>query len=160
MIFNLIGALNFGLCLMKTVDFWEMVLEEVGTEQSNTEPGSEPSNESVLPLAEVGLDQSVFTGDTVTLDGSSSIGEQFVWAQSYGDTVTLDDGNQQNPFYVAEMSGTFAFDLQVSIGSVSDRVIVGEHEDLDNDEQEKGGCSHLSSIRNWEAIIFVLLSHR
>ena len=90
-----------------------MVLEEVGTEESNTEPSSEPStepssepsNESILPFAEAGLDQSVFLDDTIILDGSASIGEQFIWTQSYGDSLTLDDSNQQVASFVAEKSG-------------------------------------------------------
>ena len=83
-----------------------MVLEEVGTEEANTEPSSEPStepsDESILPFAEAGLDQSVILGDTVILDNTGSIGEQFVWTQSYGDSLNLDDSNQQITSFVAE----------------------------------------------------------
>ena len=156
----------------ETSGFWEMVLEEVGTEDSNsepssepsTEPSTEPSDESLLPFAEAGLDQSVFMGDTVTLDGSASIGEQFIWIQSYGDSLTLDDSNQQVVSFVAEKSGTFAFDLQVSIGSVSDRdrviVVIEDVEELDSKEPEKGGCTHLSSRHSWMVVLFIILGCR
>jgi len=152
----------------ETSGFWEMVLEEVGTEEGNTEPSSEPStepsNESILPFAEAGLDQSVLLGDTVTLDGNASIGEQFIWTQSYGDSLNLDDSNQQMTSFVAEKSGTFAFDLQVSIGSVSDRdrviVVVEELDGLDIEEPEKGGCTHLSSRQSWMAVMLILFGYR
>ena len=83
-------VLDFGLCpmKMKQVVFgrwsWKKLVRKIANTEPSSEPSTEPSDESILPFAEAGLDQSVILGDTVILDGTASIGKQFVWTQSYG----------------------------------------------------------------------------
>jgi hypothetical protein len=59
--------------------------------------------------ADAGIDQAVFSGDIVTLDGSNSGGAiiSYQWQQTYGPSVVLSGSNEFNPSFSTEMKPTF-----------------------------------------------------
>ncbi|MGA9761392.1 MAG: PKD domain-containing protein, partial [Gaiellaceae bacterium] len=79
------------------------------------------------PIAQAGPDQSVNTGDLVTLDGSASSDASvsdtlsYQWTQTGGAPVTLSSSTAQKPTFTAPASaGAVTFDLTVSDGALSD----------------------------------------
>ena len=94
-----------------------------------TAPGNTP------PVADAGLDQTAFVGDTVTLDGSGSSDVDgdpitYFWTISFapaGSTATLSDPTAVNPSFVADVQGTYTIELVVNdgmAGSLPDSVNV------------------------------------
>lgn len=74
-----------------------------------------------LPIAEAGPDQSVIYFSTVTLDGTASTDPDgdlpltFLWTQTGGTNVTLDDPNLASPSFTAPgIQGTLTFSLVVT----------------------------------------------
>ncbi len=87
------------------------------------------------PVADAGPDQSMFVGDTVTLDGSGSsdvdedplVYEWSLVSTPQGSTATLSDPSLVNPSFVADASGTYVIQLIVNDGfvdSVPDTVTI------------------------------------
>ncbi len=87
------------------------------------------------PIADAGSDLIVEVGATVTLDGSSSSDTDgdpltYSWqlvAKPVASAALLDDPSKVGPTFVADVAGSYKFDLTVNDGkvdSVSDRVIV------------------------------------
>ena len=166
----------------ETDGFWEMVLDEVGTIEPSSEPSFEPSTEpsdepsseptiepsddvSNNPYAEAGMDQTVQIGELVILDGRLSVGDVFVWVQSYGDQVELQTANQNITSFVAETAGTFAFDLQAIVGNQMDRdrviVVVEDVQTSQEEAPQKGGCQNISSSQqHWILLLFPILLYR
>jgi hypothetical protein len=80
------------------------------------------STEQVPPIADAGPDQSVSTGSTVQLDGSSSVSPMgdtlsFLWNFTYkpsGSVAALSNGTIANPTFTADISGTYALQVAVS----------------------------------------------
>jgi N-acetylneuraminic acid mutarotase len=96
--------------------------------QSSTSTGS--ANASVpnsAPAANAGPDQSVFSGATVTLDGSQSSDvngdpTMFDWvltSKPAGSTAALSNATSATPTFVADMAGTYIATLTVSDGQLS-----------------------------------------
>ena len=82
-------------------------------------PGAPQWN--TLPVANAGLDQSVVAGDTVALDGAGSYdidGDKlkFHWGLvsfPAGSTAQLSDSHAVKPAFVADLPGTYEFELVV-----------------------------------------------
>jgi len=90
---------------------------------------------AVGPIAVAGTDQSVHTGDLVTLDGSASWDQEgdplsFSWtfdSRPSSSTATLQDPTSVHPTFTADSAGTYIIGLVVSDGllySMSDTVSV------------------------------------
>jgi PKD domain len=65
-----------------------------------------PPEDNLPPTANAGQDQTVKTGDTVTLDGSSSTDPDgsitsYLWEQTAGEPVTLSDSSAVSPTFTA-----------------------------------------------------------
>ncbi len=79
------------------------------------------------PVANAGPDQSVFVGDTVTLDGSGSSdvdGDSLTYSWSFtsrppGSTTTLSDPTAVNPTFDVDVFGTYVVQLIVNDGAVN-----------------------------------------
>jgi len=79
------------------------------------------------PVANAGTDQQVFTGSTVTLDGSKSYDADgdtlaYEWSltsRPIGSSATLSNPAAVKPTFVADVQGTYAFNLTVKAGSGS-----------------------------------------
>jgi hypothetical protein len=91
--------------------------------------------ENSAPVAEAGPDQTVFVGDTVTLDGSASADVDgnslsFSWAfidVPGGSTAVLSDGSAENPTFTPDLTGTYEVQLIVNDGEVdspADQVVI------------------------------------
>ncbi len=84
-----------------------------------------PANHA--PTANAGTDQTVFVGDSVTLDGSASSDVDgnalsFSWSLvsvPAGSAATLSGASSVNPTFVADKSGNYAVQLIVNDGSVN-----------------------------------------
>ena len=82
---------------------------------------------NVAPAANAGTDQSVYVGNTVTLDGSGSTdadGDSLTYSWSFtntpsGSTATLSDTTLVNPTFAVDKAGTYVVSLTVSDGSLS-----------------------------------------
>ena len=94
---------------------------------------SAPANSA--PVADAGADQSVSTGDTVTLDGSGSYdpdGDSLTWewtldSQPAGSSATLSAADTVSPTFVADVAGDYVATLVVHDGALSstaDTVVV------------------------------------
>jgi hypothetical protein len=68
------------------------------------------------PTAAAVADSRVIIGQTVTLDGSGSIGEvdSYEWTQTAGPAVTLTGANTAKATFVASEQGEYAFTLNVT----------------------------------------------
>ncbi len=75
---------------------------------------------NLLPVADAGTDQSVYTGAGVTLDGSGSSDPDgtiasYLWVQTAGTSVSLSGAGTANPTFTAPPStGTLTFELTVT----------------------------------------------
>tara|TARA_R110002167_G_scaffold91458_1_gene246090 strand:- start:162361 stop:164715 length:2355 start_codon:yes stop_codon:yes gene_type:complete len=80
---------------------------------------------NTVPVADAGEDQSVAAGATVTLDGTGSTDADletltYLWTQTAGDTVTLDDDTLAEPEFTApstDTEQTLTFSLVVNDGT-------------------------------------------
>ncbi|MGI9335711.1 MAG: PKD domain-containing protein, partial [Gammaproteobacteria bacterium] len=81
---------------------------------------------NTAPVADAGADQSVTTGDTVTLDGSRSSDADndpltFTWSftvRPEGSTATLEVGaDPAAPSFIADLAGTYVVQLMVNDGT-------------------------------------------
>ncbi|MBW2690877.1 MAG: hypothetical protein JRC99_13230, partial [Deltaproteobacteria bacterium] len=90
---------------------------------------------NTIPIADAGLDQGVFTSNTVTLDGSASSdvdGDPLSWFWSLitlpsGSLARLDDELAVNPEFDADLAGQYVAQLTVSDGedeSDADTVVI------------------------------------
>ena len=94
---------------------------------SCTLPGCESPAENTAPVADAGPDQTVFVGDTVTLDGSGSFDADgdaltFGWAQvsiPTGSAAALSDPSAVMPTFVADVFGDYVFELIVVDGQAA-----------------------------------------
>ncbi|MFO1428574.1 MAG: PKD domain-containing protein [Candidatus Competibacteraceae bacterium] len=85
------------------------------------------STQNSAPVANAGYDQTVFTGDTVQLDGSGSQdvdGDSltFQWSlltKPVGSEAALTDPTVMRPSFVADLSGTYVAQLIVNDGKVN-----------------------------------------
>jgi len=85
-----------------------------------------------VPVAEAGQDQTVTTGSTVVLNGSSSSDPDndpisYIWSQTSGTRVSLAGSNTVSPSFVATEAGVYVFELKVYDGtdtSTADTVTV------------------------------------
>jgi RHS repeat-associated protein len=88
-----------------------------------------------LPIARAGLDQTVVTGSTVTLNGGTSYDYEgslasYQWTQSASnpEAVTLSDATVASPTFTQTAAGTYRFSLVVTDGaaqsSTADEVII------------------------------------
>ena len=82
---------------------------------------------NTAPVADAGPDQTVFVGDTATLDGSASsdvdIGDtlSFAWSltsRPAGSSAALSDATAVGPTFVADVAGTYVAQLIVNDGTV------------------------------------------
>lgn len=97
---------------------------EVDSERDSVSISSTTTNSP--PTADAGSDQSVTTGDTVSLDGSLSSdpdGDSLTYAWVFtaipeGSEVSLSDATSAAPTFVADLDGTYVVDLTVSDGAV------------------------------------------
>lgn len=91
------------------------------------------------PVAHAGPDQTVFVGDTVTLDGSKSSdvdGDLLTFSWSFtslpdGSTATLSDPTIVNPTFDVDIAGAYVVQLIVNDGSLnsdSDTVVINAYE--------------------------------
>ncbi|MCR4321626.1 MAG: PKD domain-containing protein, partial [Candidatus Brocadiaceae bacterium] len=79
------------------------------------------------PVANAGLDQSVYVGNTVTLDGSGSSdvdGDVLTYSWSFtsrpsGSTAALNDTTSANPTFTVDKAGTYVASLIVNDGTVN-----------------------------------------
>lgn len=79
------------------------------------------------PSAAAGVDQSVYRGDTVLLDGSGSMdvdGDNLTYLWSFlavpaGSSTTLSDPGAIRPAFLADVAGTYEVQLIVSDGAVN-----------------------------------------
>lgn len=79
------------------------------------------------PVANAGLDQSVYVGNTVTLDGSGSSDVDgnlltYSWAftsKPSGSTATLNNAAAVNPTFTVDKAGTYVVSLIVNDGTVN-----------------------------------------
>jgi K319-like protein/uncharacterized protein DUF922 len=93
---------------------------------------SEPATVNIIisvnhpPVANAGSDQTVTSGDTVTLNGAGSSDPDgdpltYTWSQSAGPSVALSDAHSVNPTFTAsdiETETTLTFQLTVNDGKV------------------------------------------
>jgi Bacterial Ig domain len=104
--------------------------EESDYSESEDDGGS--YYEDTVPDASPGNDQSVLTGDFVTLDGSGSADQDgdpvsFSWLQRTGPRVSLEGAATSNPWFEAPMvksTTNLTFELSVSDGFMADSAIV------------------------------------
>ena len=97
---------------------------EVDSERDSVSISSTTTNSP--PTADAGSDQSVTTGNTVSLDGSLSSdpdGDSLTYAWVFtsipeGSGVSLSDATSAAPTFVADVDGTYVLDLTVSDGAV------------------------------------------
>lgn len=82
---------------------------------------------NVAPVADPGMDQSVFVGSVVTLDGSASSdidGDPLTYNWNFtatptGSTATLTNPTTANPTFTVDVPGTYVISLVVNDGSVN-----------------------------------------
>ena len=101
---------------------------DTSTVTANAVPANNP------PVADAGLDQSILTGDTVTLDASGSSDADgdpltFSWSLSVppGSGATLSDPGAVNPMFTADIPGDYVAQLIVNDGmddSSPDSVVI------------------------------------
>jgi hypothetical protein len=139
--------------------FWTMMQEE-------TVFFSEDANQA--PIADAGLDQTVFEGDSVQLDGSFSFDPDldpisFQWIPSDSEVSLLTTDISQ-PSFLASKLGSMSFELIVSDGSSqnSDSVLItvleaeGEYEKKDS-ESQKASCQ-ATPYSSAQALFLLLLT--
>ena len=107
-----------------------------GYESSTSTVNVQVSNVNHAPVADAGADQTIAEGSTVTLDGSGSADEDgdaisYLWVQTGGPEVVLDDASSASPTFTAPdvgiKGGLVTFSLTVTDvfgASSSDDVIV------------------------------------
>ena len=85
------------------------------------------SSGNVQPVANAGVDQSVVTGNLVTLNGTASTDANtldvisYTWAFTsvpFGSTATLADSQTVSPTFLPNIDGAYVITLQVNDGSV------------------------------------------
>ncbi len=117
------------------------------------------------PTAVVGRDQTVVGGDTVTLDGRSSLEPDgaaltFAWKQVDGATVTLDDTSSATPTFTAPTQATatlLKFELTVSTSKGSSKATQYV---LVNPKPSGCGCGSDPSATSVLALVAVALLRR
>lgn len=80
------------------------------------------------PVASAQTPVNGFVGQTVTLDGSTSLGaiDSYAWRQTVGPAAILSGANTAKATFTASVTGTYTFQLVVTGpgGSSTDRVVV------------------------------------
>ncbi len=104
-----------------------------------------------VPTANAGVDQTLQYGGTVSLNASASSSPRTAATLSYtwtiaskpaGSAAELSSTSVPNPTFIADLPGTYEFDLVVNDGAASsahDRVIITAH------QSRSGGPSRRSS---------------
>ncbi len=110
------------------------------------------TSENSGPVANAGSDQTVTTGDTVSVDGSGSSDPEgdtlaYVWTLSSrpgGSVAALSAPNTPNPTFVADIAGNYELSLTVSDGtgySTSDTLRVRAADASSGSSSSGCGCS-------------------
>jgi hypothetical protein len=78
---------------------------------------------NIAPVANAGPDQTVHTGQTVTLSGTGTDANNdpltFLWTQTAGPAVTLTSATSATPTFIAPAPGTLTFQLAVNDGQAT-----------------------------------------
>lgn len=133
---------------------------------------SSTTDANATPVAEAGADQTVFVGDRVQLDGSGSVdadGDPLAYLWSFASVPTgsqsvLSDPTVDNPFFSADMSGTYVVQLLVNDGhidSLSDSVVITSNTVASSSSSSSGGggggCMINGDIEKTDPLLPVLL---
>ncbi|MEW8506732.1 MAG: Ig-like domain-containing protein [Candidatus Thiodiazotropha sp.] len=104
--------------------------EETPSSGDETPPGQTPVNQQ--PTARISATQTVTSGETVTLDGSSSSDPDgdslnYLWSQTQGTSINLGDLANPTLSFIApdvDQAGSFTFQLRVDDGELSHSVSI------------------------------------
>lgn len=89
---------------------------------------------NLTPVADAGLDQSVITGESVTLDGAACADPDghlplsYTWTQTGGPSVALSGADTASPVFTPSVNGIYTFELVVTdalgLLSTPDEVVI------------------------------------
>lgn len=116
---NDLFAGTYSLIPTRTGYIFSPPLQTVTVPPSAVEINFVAAQTNLAPVANAGLGQNIFTGDSVTLDGSVSSDPDgdaltYDWAQTGGMTVTLSNSATISPTFLAMTSGSLTFTLTVT----------------------------------------------
>lgn len=175
---NLQGVGFWALGYENGVDgFWEMM--QVETDFDSTEPSDEPADEPAdepssepsadpenqAPIADAGLDRTVYQGERIRLDGSFSYDPDgspisFQWIAS-DPTIVFDASNISQPSFTATQTGAFSFVLVISDGmeQATDSVMITVlAEDETTEDEPKGQSCQTTPDSSFYALLMLLLA--